>query len=283
MRVYDPRVGKFLSVDPITAKYPELTPYQFASNRSIDGIDKDGEEYMKPHNPKATALLIMGTEAQYPGVPGASFNGFYLKAMGNPHIDVMLVDGMRDVSTYLQDNHTQYQNIIFADHGSGFGTSAQVIGKYQYDLKQLEVHKAEFKDLTKNISADGNVILLGCFTAAPHLNGPEYLKTFSSIVDRPVYGDQAETNLGIYYHFNDVYLGGSPKPVPENITPPSYYSEAVRNAGKWSLAKPDGSINTKIGNIKLNYKGAPSNKLFISPLNPENKPISDWKSVLYNY
>ena len=45
MRMYDPRVGRFLSVDPITRQYPELTPYQFASNRPIDGIDLDGLEY----------------------------------------------------------------------------------------------------------------------------------------------------------------------------------------------------------------------------------------------
>jgi RHS repeat-associated protein len=44
-RIYDPRAGKFLSVDPITAQYPELTPYQFASNRPIDGIDLDGKEW----------------------------------------------------------------------------------------------------------------------------------------------------------------------------------------------------------------------------------------------
>jgi RHS repeat-associated protein len=47
MRIYDPRLGRFLSVDPITEKYPELTPYQFASNRPIDGIDLDGLEYVK--------------------------------------------------------------------------------------------------------------------------------------------------------------------------------------------------------------------------------------------
>jgi hypothetical protein len=45
MRVYDPRAGRFLSVDPITSKYPELTPYQFASNRPVDGVDQDGLEW----------------------------------------------------------------------------------------------------------------------------------------------------------------------------------------------------------------------------------------------
>ena len=44
LRIYDPRLGKFLSIDPIAADYPELTPYQFASNRPIDGIDIDGLE-----------------------------------------------------------------------------------------------------------------------------------------------------------------------------------------------------------------------------------------------
>jgi RHS repeat-associated protein len=44
MRIYDPRLGKFLSVDPLTKSYPELTPYQFASNSPIQAIDLDGLE-----------------------------------------------------------------------------------------------------------------------------------------------------------------------------------------------------------------------------------------------
>ena len=31
-RIYNPAIGKFLSVDPLTSSYPQLTPYQFASN-----------------------------------------------------------------------------------------------------------------------------------------------------------------------------------------------------------------------------------------------------------
>jgi RHS repeat-associated protein len=45
-RIYNPGLGKFLSVDPLTGKYPELTPYQFASNCPIAGIDLDGLEFL---------------------------------------------------------------------------------------------------------------------------------------------------------------------------------------------------------------------------------------------
>ena len=31
MRIDDPRIGRFLSVDPLTKGYPMLTPYQYAS------------------------------------------------------------------------------------------------------------------------------------------------------------------------------------------------------------------------------------------------------------
>ncbi len=48
MRIYDTRIGKFLSVDPIAIYYPELTPYQFASNGPIQYIDLDGLEAALP-------------------------------------------------------------------------------------------------------------------------------------------------------------------------------------------------------------------------------------------
>jgi RHS repeat-associated protein len=45
MRILDNRIAKFLSVDPLALKYAMLTPYQYASNRPIDGTDLDGMEY----------------------------------------------------------------------------------------------------------------------------------------------------------------------------------------------------------------------------------------------
>lgn len=43
-RIHDTRLCRFLSVDPLTQKFPELTPYQFASNTPIQAIDLDGKE-----------------------------------------------------------------------------------------------------------------------------------------------------------------------------------------------------------------------------------------------
>ena len=43
-RIYDPRAGRFLSIDPLQKKYPFYTPYQFAANSPIENIDLDGRE-----------------------------------------------------------------------------------------------------------------------------------------------------------------------------------------------------------------------------------------------
>jgi RHS repeat-associated protein len=52
MRIYDPRVGRFLSVDPISKEYPWYTPYQFSGNNPILFIDADG---LEPATPKQKA------------------------------------------------------------------------------------------------------------------------------------------------------------------------------------------------------------------------------------
>ncbi len=48
MRIYDYRLGKFLSIDPLSKSYPWYTPYQFAGNNSIRFIDLDGGEPKDP-------------------------------------------------------------------------------------------------------------------------------------------------------------------------------------------------------------------------------------------
>ncbi len=42
-RIYDPRVGRFFTTDPLSAKYPYFSPYSYAGNSPIYLIDANGE------------------------------------------------------------------------------------------------------------------------------------------------------------------------------------------------------------------------------------------------
>jgi RHS repeat-associated protein len=43
-RIYDSRVGRWLSLDPLEKKYPSLTPYNYVANTPIIAIDPDGKD-----------------------------------------------------------------------------------------------------------------------------------------------------------------------------------------------------------------------------------------------
>jgi len=43
-RMYDPRLGRWLAVDPLVAKYPALSPYSYCANNPILFIDPDGKD-----------------------------------------------------------------------------------------------------------------------------------------------------------------------------------------------------------------------------------------------
>jgi RHS repeat-associated protein len=43
-RMHDPRLGRFLSLDPLAKKYPFYSPYAFSGNRVIDAVELEGLE-----------------------------------------------------------------------------------------------------------------------------------------------------------------------------------------------------------------------------------------------
>ncbi len=78
-RIYNPRIAKFLSVDPLTKSYPMLTPYQFASNTPIWAIDLDGLEALYFHLEGRLSIPMIGPY----GVTGSSAYGLAFDLQGN--------------------------------------------------------------------------------------------------------------------------------------------------------------------------------------------------------
>lgn len=58
MRYYNTEIARFITVDPLTQSFPELTPYQYASNNPVSNIDLDGLEGVN-FNSSGTPILMM--------------------------------------------------------------------------------------------------------------------------------------------------------------------------------------------------------------------------------
>lgn len=57
-RMHDPRVGRFFAPDPLTDKYPGLTPYQFSGNNPIALLELEGLEGIRHTETDASGNVI---------------------------------------------------------------------------------------------------------------------------------------------------------------------------------------------------------------------------------
>jgi len=58
-RIYNSRLGKWLSIDPLRMKYPDLSPYIFTADNPIKFIDYNGEDFgVKVDNTNKTIIVV---------------------------------------------------------------------------------------------------------------------------------------------------------------------------------------------------------------------------------
>ncbi|MBK9321311.1 MAG: hypothetical protein IPM91_22605 [Bacteroidetes bacterium] len=56
-RIYDSRLGRWLSIDPLTRKYSSLNPFNFVANNPLNNVDLDGRDIKPLTSTDATTLL----------------------------------------------------------------------------------------------------------------------------------------------------------------------------------------------------------------------------------
>ncbi len=58
-RIYDSRLGRWMSVDPLAGKYPSMSPYNCMGDNPIYYIDSDGREIVVPNKSDQKKILKM--------------------------------------------------------------------------------------------------------------------------------------------------------------------------------------------------------------------------------
>ncbi|HNM09555.1 MAG TPA: RHS repeat-associated core domain-containing protein [Chitinophagales bacterium] len=189
-RIYNSRLGKFLSVDPLSMSYPWYTPYQFAGNKPIWCIDVDGlEEFEKTnyynqlnHLERTTLTYnldkpdLPGSEIYYSEVYAQSDGNSILydqgtttlpaldfqdKSMGYPNFGgqdedkkYSIRDGAKITAGILYTQWTKGQG---PENSIIFGESP-IVKSVREDFPYFKAAEAEFyrKWITEDCSIDGN-------------------------------------------------------------------------------------------------------------------------------
>lgn len=145
MRIYDPRLGRFLSVDPIAKSYPELTPYQFASNSPIALIDIDGLEGGLPTRATTTPRL---------GPPSSvRINSAYRPTNPNSY---------RTRSSYQRQEGSRYFPPNQYNQGSPKRTPSNIyeepdpLNRHEGVIGPFIQKNSQYKDLISTVNALGN-------------------------------------------------------------------------------------------------------------------------------
>lgn len=120
-RSYDPQIGRFPQLDPLTDYYPELTPYQYASNDPITNDDLDGLEGcpmtagMVGYGAAAAAASGLSTLARIANIASISLNLFN---------DINMAASQGSQGNIAQQLNTQNAiNGQFSSDGAGDGSS----------------------------------------------------------------------------------------------------------------------------------------------------------------
>jgi RHS repeat-associated protein len=172
LRIYDPRLVRFLSVDPLTIDYPWNSTYAFAENSPIANIDLDGAEKFPYKHPNKYPVL--GKTNRY-STQASNHASTYRIADGN---DSYLIS---KVTVYEQSKDAfgrvhHFNNYYFvqdkslvneSDVSTGAGTTVKTKGtNWHLYLSDFKGMNTEFKVSNDAVNAFGTGAFVGAFALA---------------------------------------------------------------------------------------------------------------------
>ena len=171
-RIYNPRLGKFLSLDPMFKVFPMYSPFHFANNSPIFAIDLDGLE---------SKISIYGAgkengdEAQFKRESAQNVED---KIVTSSEPVFTTVDFLRvleeqtkaegSIGLLIVNSHSQYNGVIF-DNGGYSREALTDKGSYKNYSGSITIN--DIKTNNKIIfEEDALVVFAGCNTASPYKN-----------------------------------------------------------------------------------------------------------------
>ena len=265
-RIYMPEIGRWGVVDPMSHKFVNYTPYNYAINNP-NGMEsykydweskryenEKGEEvdwgivHQEIQNKsEGTNVLVTSKNRTKKGNIDWALEGVVLQAKASS-FKIFEVDHSKDAYDQLKefvDSGGKIGNVIFDSHGT-YRRASFRIGNGSRIYSPTNAWTIKIGEL---FSENTEVLLLACHAGAAHNQGTELLSGLSNAWGVTVYGSQSWT---------------APKPgMFIGVVSPGYADfenkatrpKAWNNRWKWTVAKGGVSSNTE-GSLYIKINGA---------------------------
>lgn len=170
-RMYDARIGRFKSIDPLTANYPSLNPYNFVANNPVIYVDLDGKAntlfiYIENgKNGKSVVNLPIAQEMITYVNNTFAEAGLNIKAvLVNRSVDPADLDGSDSFIYIAENGNSAFQWFSNQKFESG--------EKYKLERDGLEIPSSTLKGMYADESSlDGNFVAISLQRAKSDAGG----------------------------------------------------------------------------------------------------------------
>ncbi len=246
-REYDPRISRWLSVDPLTKLNSYQSTYVAYDNNPIFYIDPAGADSEDPKE-KVNIYVITKNRKKQDGSDDEPLNSS-LKSARKANVIIFEVDNVKDFVKQLSDwrknnSDKEIGNLIFDSHGAywepRFRIGSEIINGKTVGL---------LKDVKPLLDANTTITLLACH-AGGGLNdeGVKFTQKVSNSLGKTVLANKSWSPSGHIFR-NSNYCGiiGAKYQTPDDISNKDEKDSpgAVANIGFWITANPSngGKLN----------------------------------------
>jgi hypothetical protein len=204
-RGYDARTARFPTIDQMKFSFPGYSPYIFALNRPIDGVDAEGMRWVQT-NPNNIGVIVFSDIQVYGDEKGKGQNSLVVNEFNasiHAGMNVIVAQNWQELYSDLLFLNKKFQNLYFGGHGGASGEYLTFFG-YGYNSSFLLKNAEPIKGISNFTQ---NVVLLGCFEGTSNMqtnssdpstsimNKDEARKMFVTLINKPVYSNIGFGNI----------------------------------------------------------------------------------------
>jgi len=194
-RLYDPRIGRWWSIDRYANRYVPITPYAFALNNPIYFVDKDGNEIWDPIRKEAVVVTYNSSgTAMFQTTSGGQVSDEFIReaapllhTLSGSQVGRDLIQNMMDLNTQIELGYGGKEggpasSLITPDQKRNGDPKLNADGLYKHVTLRPNAEKLA-EDAVKN-NVDFEEVLIGVMTVEiGHLSTPGQIQADQALLN----------------------------------------------------------------------------------------------------